>query len=86
MLTTGLRSSLLNCVSSYQIPSNAHTERHLPTDSSRSTVRLKWPQQEEGIMADGRDRKGVGKAEETLGVHTSSLAGGRLPYTRVPHD
>lgn len=29
---------------------HAHTERHLPIDSTRSTVRLKWPQEEEGIM------------------------------------
>jgi len=34
----------------------------------------------------GTVRKGVGEAEEALGLHSPSLAGGRLPYTRVPGD
>lgn len=50
VLNTVLNYSLLNDMSSYQILSCACTERHLPTGSNSNAFRLRWPQQEEGMM------------------------------------
>lgn len=50
VLNPGLNYSPLNDMSSYQILSCACTERCPPTGSNSNAFRLRWPQQEEGMM------------------------------------